>query len=260
MRMDKLTHSWPFRPDEVLPVDLAAVPPFVAQTAESILNGAEWLQATTSLASQFAASGDAHDARLSYRAAAAAYPFLATVWSGWGDFELAQATTGGQPGRLAEAVRLYERALAAEPDSPQASMMLGAVRLQAGDAAAAVPYLERATAGVGAPPQALYNPRRRVREPGPLGGRRARGDAPRRRQPGQRVVPAVRRGGPPPDAQAGRVAVHSEAVRRECDLHDRPPHLDFGLLGSAAGGSVHHGLCDQTEPRCYCPPPSLPSW
>ena len=157
MRMDKLTRSWPFRPDEVLPVGLAAVPPFVAQTAESILNGAEWLQATTSLAGQFAASGDARGARLSYRAAAAAYPFLATVWSEWGNFELAQATTGGQPERLAEAVRLYERALAVEPDSPQASMMLGAVRLQAGDAAAAVPHLERATAGAGAPPQALYN-------------------------------------------------------------------------------------------------------
>ncbi|HEX8387172.1 MAG TPA: tetratricopeptide repeat protein [Rubricoccaceae bacterium] len=157
MRMDKLTRSWPYRPDEVLAVDVTAVPPYVAQQAEAILNGADWLATTSALAGWYAGQGDAPHARQAYRAAAHAYPFLAGVYVGWANFELAQATTGGQPARLPAAVRLYERALAVDPAEAQASMMLGAMRLQAGDAPGAVRYLEQATRGAAAPPQALYN-------------------------------------------------------------------------------------------------------
>ena len=157
LRMDKLTRSWPFREDEVLAVDLAAVPPTVTTTAEAILNGADWLESTVSLAEWYAGQNDAHGARLSYRAAATAYPFLPAVFTNWGGFELAQATERGDPARLPEAVLLYERALAVSPAETQAAMMLGAIRLQAGDAAGAVPFLERAAAPTGAPAQALYN-------------------------------------------------------------------------------------------------------
>ena len=157
LRMDKLTRSWPFRTDEVLAVNLAAIPPTVTQTAEAILGGSDWLEATTGLAEWYAGQNDARDARLSYRAAAAAYPFLPAVHANWGGFELDQATSRGDAARLPVAVSLYERALALSPSDTQAAMMLGAIRLQAGDAAGAVPFLERAAAPTGAPAQALYN-------------------------------------------------------------------------------------------------------
>ena len=157
LRMDKLTRSWPFRADEVLAVNLAAIPPTVTQTAEAILGGSDWLEATTGLAEWYAGQNDARDARLSYRAAAAAYPFLPAVHANWGGFELDQATSRGDAARLPVAVSLYERALALSPSDTQAAMMLGAIRLQAGDAAGAVPFLERAAAPTGAPAQALYN-------------------------------------------------------------------------------------------------------
>ena len=156
LRMDRLTRSWPFRPDEILAVDLTAVPPTVTQQAEAVLGGADWLTTVTSMGEWSAAQGDARSARTYFRSAAHAYPFLPAVYVAWANFELAQSTAG-QTGRLPAAMRLYEQALAIDPATAQASMMLGAVRLQAGDAAGAVRYLEPATAGTGAPPQALYN-------------------------------------------------------------------------------------------------------
>ena len=157
MRMDRLTRSWPFRADEVLAVDMSAEPPTVGQQAEAVLGGADWLAAVTGMAEWYAGQGDARHARQSHRAAAAAYPFLPGVYVAWANFELQQATAGGQPGRLAVATRLYEQALAVDPADAQAPMMLGAIRLQAGDAAGAVRLLEQATRAPGAPPQALYN-------------------------------------------------------------------------------------------------------
>ena len=156
LRMDRLTRSWPFRPDEILAADLAGVPPTVTQQAEAVLGGADWLTTVTSMGEWSAARGDARSARTYFRSAAHAYPFLPGVYVAWANFELAQSTAG-RADRLPAAVRLYVRALAIDPATAQASMMLGAVRLQAGDAAGAVRYLEPATAGTGAPPQALYN-------------------------------------------------------------------------------------------------------
>ena len=157
IRIELLTRSWPFRADELLPVDLGTVPPYVAQQAQAVLTGADWLPTATSLATWYTEQGDVRNARTAYHAVAQAYPFLGAAYVAWGNFEMAQVTSGADPSRLDDAVNLYEVALAVDPAEAQASMMLGALRLQAGDAAGAVPLLEQAAAGPSPPTQALYN-------------------------------------------------------------------------------------------------------
>ncbi len=157
IRMELLTRAWPFGPGEELTVDLSGVPPFVAEQAQAVLQGADWLPAATGLAEFYAGQGDVGNARTAYHAVAQAYPFLAPAYVAWGNFEMAQVTTGADPSRLDDAAGLYEYALALDPAEAQASMMLGALRLQAGDAAGAAVLLERATAGDAPPAQALYN-------------------------------------------------------------------------------------------------------
>ncbi len=157
IRMELLTRSWPFGPGEELTVDLSSVPPFVAEQAQAVLQGADWLTAATGLAEFYAGQNDVEEARTAYHAVAQAYPFLAPAYVAWGNFEMTQVASGVDPSRLDDAAGLYAYALALDPAEAQASMMLGALRLQAGDAAAAVPLLERATAGDAPPSQALYN-------------------------------------------------------------------------------------------------------
>ncbi len=158
MRIGLLTQSWPFRADEEQRADTTGIAPFVLAQARASLRGdADWLESVSGLAIYYAEQGDAAHARQAYLAAVMAYPFLPAAHVAWANFEMAQVTSGADPSRLDDAANLYEVALALDPADVQASMMLGALRLQAGDAAAAVPLLETASAGTSPPAQALYN-------------------------------------------------------------------------------------------------------
>ena len=157
LRISLLTQSWPFRADEEQRVDTAGVAPFVLAQARAALRGDDWLGSVSALAAWYGEQGDAAHARQAYLAAAMAYPFLPAAHVAWANFEMAQVTSGADPSRLDDAANLYDVALALDPANAEASMMLGALRLQAGDAAGAVPLLERAAGGASPPEQALYN-------------------------------------------------------------------------------------------------------
>lgn len=160
LRVDRLTRAWPFRPDEVIEAvaDSVRTPPPVVQMATQMLDGADWYTTTRRLADWYATQGRWADALRARTALTTAYFFLAEPFADRGNTRVEAASAGRPlPGHPAGAVADFERALALDPGYLSAHTMLGAIALQRGDAAAAVPHLERVAAGASAPPQALYN-------------------------------------------------------------------------------------------------------
>ncbi len=160
LRVDRLTRAWPFRPDEVIEAvpDSVRTPPPVVQMATQMLDGADWYATTRRLADWYVTQGRWADALRTRTALTTAYFFLAEPFADRGNTRVEAASVGRPfPDHPAAAIADYERALALDPGYLAAHTMLGALALQTGDAAAAVPHLERVAAGANAPPQALYN-------------------------------------------------------------------------------------------------------
>jgi len=157
LRVAQLTESWPYRPGEGQPVVLDSVrtPPFVVGLTQRVMQGGNWVAAADTLAQVYTQLGRTTDARTTYESIIQSYPFLPKAWSDLAAFELTQAnTTGASPARAGE---LYQQALRRDANHFPALAMLGAIRLQAGDRATAIGFLERARAVSPQSPQVLYN-------------------------------------------------------------------------------------------------------
>ena len=159
VRVDQLTRSWPFRPEEAQPfrLDSARTPPYALALARDVLGGAGWIGAADSLARLYARDGRTRDALVTRRAVLQGYPFLADPWADLAALELGRVQREGRPDRLPYVAGLYEQALDRDPAHVPSLAMLGALALQAGDRAAAIGYLERARAAAPDTPQVLYN-------------------------------------------------------------------------------------------------------
>ena len=157
LRVAQLTESWPYRPGEEQPVvlDSARTPSAVVRLTERVMGGENWLAAADELAQVYIQVGRTVDARTTYEAIIQAYPFLPKAWSDLAALELTQANLAG--GSNARAAELYEQALRRDVNHFPALAMLGAIRLQAGDRATAIGFLERARAVSPQSPQVLYN-------------------------------------------------------------------------------------------------------
>ena len=136
-------------------LDSARTPPFVVGLTQRVMGGANWVAAADTLAQVYTQLGRTTDARTTYEAVVQSYPFMAKAWSDLAAFELSLANaTGASPARAGE---LYQQALRRDANHFPALAMLGAIRLQAGDRAAAIGFLERARAVSPQSPQVLYN-------------------------------------------------------------------------------------------------------
>ncbi|GAB5537269.1 MAG: hypothetical protein Rubg2KO_35180 [Rubricoccaceae bacterium] len=157
LRVAQLTESWPYRPGEEQPVvlDSARTPPVVVRLTQRAMGGSNWVAAADTLAQVYTQLGRTTDARTTYEAIIQSYPFLPKAWSDLAAFELTQANlAGASPSRAAT---LYEQAIQRDANHFPALAMLGAIRLQAGDRATAIGFLERARAVSSQSPQVLYN-------------------------------------------------------------------------------------------------------
>ena len=159
IRVDQLTAAWPFRPGERQPlqVDSARTPPFVVERARATLDGDAWLEQADALARFYEGRGDTRNALVTRRAIIQAYPFLAEPYVQLANLELQRAQATGQTARRGYAAGLYEQAIERDPDNAGAHAMLGALRLQAGDAQAAIGHLERAVEAAPDQTRPLYN-------------------------------------------------------------------------------------------------------
>ena len=159
IRIEQLTSNWPFRPDERQPLrlDSARTPPFVVQTAREILAGEPWLQRTGALATFYEREGRIGDALETRRALIQAYPFLPEPYVHLANLELQRAQAGQAPDDVAYVAGLYEQALARDSMNVDANAMLGALALQAGALPQGTRFLERAVEADPATPQPLYN-------------------------------------------------------------------------------------------------------
>lgn len=160
LRVDRLTRAWPFRADEIVPAvtDSVRTPPFVVETATQILDGADWYASTRRLADWYVTQRRWTDALHARTALTSAYFFLAEPFADRGNTRVEANTAGAPlPGGTEAARADYEQALALDPGYVSAHTMLGALALQAGDAARAATHLEVVVARPNAPPQALYN-------------------------------------------------------------------------------------------------------
>ena len=158
VRLDQLTRSWPFRPSEHRPftLDTTRTPEFVLERAEATLAGRPWLQEADALARFYEQRRDLRNALVTRRAIVQSYPFLAEPYVHLANLELRRADVGraDQRGYVAG---LYAQALDRDASNPTAHAMLGALRLQGGDATTAIYHLERAVAGAPDETQPLYN-------------------------------------------------------------------------------------------------------
>ncbi|MEM1056583.1 MAG: tetratricopeptide repeat protein [Bacteroidota bacterium] len=159
VRVEQLTSSWPFRPEEAQPLQLdsARTPPYVLDFARAAIGGASWLPTADSLARVYESQGRVRDALVTRRALVQAYPFVPQMWSALASLELRRAQAVGDNDRIPYIAGLYEQALERDPTNTQALSTLGALALQAGDLAAATSYLERARESAPREPQVLYN-------------------------------------------------------------------------------------------------------
>ena len=158
LRLDQLTASWPFRPDERRPfrLDTTRTPPFVAESAQAVMAGTPWLSQADALARFYEGRRDLPHALLTRRAIVQAYPFLAEPYVHLANLELRRLTSGAA-GEMAYVAGLYEQALAREPTNGTAHAMLGALRLQAGDPETAVIHLRQAVDAAPGETRPLYN-------------------------------------------------------------------------------------------------------
>lgn len=159
VRVEQLTRSWPFRPEEAQPLrlDSSRTPPYVLDFARASISGTSWLPLADSLASVLERDGRVRDALVTRRAIVQRYPFVAAAWSSLASLELKRAQARGDNARIPYIAGLYEQALEHDPADLQALATLGALALQAGDREAALGYLERARAAGPRQPQVLYN-------------------------------------------------------------------------------------------------------
>ncbi len=159
VRLDQLTSAWPFRPNEHQPLvlDTTRTPPFVLERAQATMRGGPWLQNADALARFYEARGDLRDALVTRRAILQTHPFLTEPYVQLANLELSRAASASGSDPYAEAAELYEEALARDPQNATAHAMLGAVRLQSGDAEAAVVHLERAVENAPGESRPLYN-------------------------------------------------------------------------------------------------------
>ena len=158
IRLDQLTASWPFRPDERRPfrLDTTRTPAFVAERARATLAGEPWLAEADALARFYEGRRDLGNALLTRRAIVQAYPFLSEPYVHLANLELRRLSTG-DPGEMAYVEGLYGQALARDSANGTAHAMLGALRLQGGDPGTAVFHLQRAVAAAPGEARPLYN-------------------------------------------------------------------------------------------------------
>ena len=157
MRVAQLTQSWPYRSGEEQPVALGAEPREVVELTRRVMGGANWVAGADTLAQIYARLGRPDEVRRTYQAIAQGYPFLAEPWSALASYELTQAQAGAPDASAERAATWYAEALRRNPRDFQALAMLGAIRLQAGDRADAITFLERAREVSPKAPRVLYN-------------------------------------------------------------------------------------------------------
>ena len=158
LRVDRLTRTWPFRPDEVIAAveDPVRVPAFVRTTATSVLDGADWYAATKQLGDWYVTQRRWGEALHTRTAVADAYPFLPDPFADRAN-TIVESNSAGAPADLDQAVADYRRALAIDPGYLSAHTMLGAIALQRRNPSEALPHLEAVAGAPNPPPQALYN-------------------------------------------------------------------------------------------------------
>ena len=157
VRVSQLTQSWPYRPGEEQPVALGAEPREVVALTQRVMNGANWVAGADTLAQIYARLDRPRDVRTTYEAITQSYPFLSEPWSALASYELTRAQAGAPDASAERATGWYAEALRRNPSDFQALAMLGAIRLQAGDRADAVAFLERAREIAPKAPRVLYN-------------------------------------------------------------------------------------------------------
>ena len=157
MRVAQLTQSWPYRPGEEQPVALSDEPREVVELTQRVMGGANWVAGADTLAQIYARLGRPDEVRRTYQAIAQGYPFLAEPWSALASYELTRAQAGAPDASVERAATWYAEALRRNPRDFQALAMLGAIRLQAGNRADAITFLERAREVSPKAPRVLYN-------------------------------------------------------------------------------------------------------
>ena len=158
IRLEQLTSSWPFRPEERQPfvLDTTRTPPFVAERARAVMSGEPWLAEADALARFYESRRDLPNSLLTRRAIIQGYPFLSEPYVHLANLEL-RRLGAGDPGEVAYVSGLYEQALDRDSSNATAHAMIGALRLQAGDAQTAVFHLQRAVAESPGETRPLYN-------------------------------------------------------------------------------------------------------
>ncbi len=158
IRLEQLTASWPFRADERRPfrLDTTRTPAFVAERARDVMSGKPWLPQADALARFYESRRDLANALLMRRAIVQGYPFLSDPYVHLANLEL-RRLGGGDAREMAYVSGLYEQALDRDASNGTAHAMLGALRLQAGDAQTAVVHLRRAVELAPGETRPLYN-------------------------------------------------------------------------------------------------------
>ena len=159
-RVASLMQNWPFRPGEALPfaLDLSADGPLEDRLAQRLVaDDIAWAEAVDQLVAEYERRGLAAEALRLRFAVIQEYPYAPEPYMQAGNLLLRIGQATGDASRRAAAVNFYEAAL--DRDSADAALtgLIGALRLDAGERAAATALLERAHRLDPSLPQVLYN-------------------------------------------------------------------------------------------------------
>lgn len=159
LRVEQLTTSWPFRPEEAQPfrLDTTRTPRYVVEQARAVMAGKNWLAAADELAGFYEQRGDISHALLTRRAILQQLPFIADTWVSLASLEMRITQMRNRPDRLPYVAGLFQQALALDSTNVPSLAALGAIALQANDRPAAIRFLEAALRHGPNTPQVMYN-------------------------------------------------------------------------------------------------------
>ncbi|MEM1094971.1 MAG: tetratricopeptide repeat protein [Bacteroidota bacterium] len=152
IRVLRLMASWPFQPRGTLsnPVDTMRGTTIPERLALDVFRTDKpWLIAHRALANHYENTGGFRQAEYVWRTIFDAYPFLEVAPLALGNLKMKQQDYDA-------AFRYFDQANTMAP-SPEAQRMLGALYIQRGDAASAIPLLKQSAEGAPDHAQTLYN-------------------------------------------------------------------------------------------------------
>ncbi len=157
LRLEQLTRTWPFRPGEEQGLPPGAEPALLDLARSYYEDRTSWQEANFNLAAFYESAGRFERALLVRRALVQAYPFVGQHLVALGSLQMRIAQERGRPEMFGEAEATFRLARTREPGDARAASMLGALILNRGAPADAVPHLEDAARLAPRDAQALYN-------------------------------------------------------------------------------------------------------